>query len=71
MFDWIIDPFFALLKSIPALLTDEGSANFLLTRAMLGLLLVVLILYMIAMRPFRSAVARCMKRISSWIIRSP
>ncbi len=63
MFDWIIDPFFALLKSIPALLTDEGSANFMLTRAILGLLLVVLLIYLIAMRPFRHFIARCMKRM--------
>ena len=24
MFDWLIDPFFALLKSIPALFTEDG-----------------------------------------------
>jgi hypothetical protein len=63
MFDWIIDPFFTLLKSIPALLTDEGSANFMLTRVMLGLLVVVLLIYLIAMRPFRQFFARCMKKM--------
>jgi hypothetical protein len=69
MLDWMIDGFFAFLKSIPALWTEEGSANFMLVRAMLGLLLIVLIAYLIAMRPFRSAIASCMKKLGSLFAR--
>jgi TRAP-type C4-dicarboxylate transport system permease small subunit len=69
MLEWMIDGFFSLLKSFPALWTDEGSANFMLVRAMLGLLLIVLIAYLIAMRPFRSALANCMKKLTNLFAR--
>ncbi len=69
MLEWLIDGFFSLLKSIPPLWTEAGSANFMLVRAMLGLLLLVLIAYLIAMRPFRSAVASCMKKLGSLFVR--
>jgi hypothetical protein len=71
MFDWLIDPIFAALKSIPALFTEEGSPNFLLVRAMLGLALLTLILYLIAMRPFRSAISQGLKKLSKLIVRNP
>ena len=71
MFDWLIDPFFAMLKSIPALFTEEGSPNFLLVRAMLGLALLTLLLFMITMRPFRSAISQGLKKLSNLIVRNP
>jgi hypothetical protein len=57
MLEWMIDGFFSLLKSIPAFITDEGSANFMLVRAMLGLLLIILIGCLITFTPFRSMIA--------------
>jgi hypothetical protein len=36
-------------------------------RAMFGLLLIVLIAYLIAMRPFRAAIVRCTRAISNLI----
>ncbi len=70
MFDRIIDGFFELLKFVPALLTEEGSANFMLVRAMLGLLVIVLIVYLIAIRPFRATIGLWMRKLSDRIIRS-
>ena len=61
---WISETFFAILASVPAVFTEEGSPNFMLVRAMFGLIVIVLIVYVIAMRPFRSAVALCLKKIA-------
>jgi hypothetical protein len=69
MLEWIIDGFFSLLKSIPPLWTEEGSANFMLVRAMLGLVAIVLIAVLIAMPPFRSAITSCMKKLGSLFAR--
>ena len=69
MLEWLIDGFFSLLKAIPPIWTEAGSANFMLVRAMLGLLAIVLIAYLIAMRPFRSAIANCMKKLTSLFAR--
>jgi hypothetical protein len=57
MLDWMIDSFFAVLKSVPAFITDEGSANFMLVRAMLGLLLIILIICLVTFTPIRSMFA--------------
>jgi hypothetical protein len=69
MLEWMIDGFFSLLKSIPPLWTEEGSANFMLVRAMLGLLAIVLIAVLIAMRPFRAAITSCMKKLGGLFAR--
>ena len=69
MLGWMIDGFFSLLKSIPALLTEEGSANFMLVRAMLGLLLIVLIACLIAIQPFRSTITSCLKKLTNLFVR--
>jgi hypothetical protein len=65
MLDWMIDGFFALLKSIPAFITDEGSANYMLVRAMLGLLLLILVACLFALTPIRSVIANGFKKFTS------
>jgi high-affinity Fe2+/Pb2+ permease len=62
MLDWIGEKIFAIVTFVPALFVDEKSPNFMLIRAMFGLLLIVLIVYILAMRPVRTAIARWMGR---------
>jgi hypothetical protein len=58
MLDWVGEKFMSILTSVPALILAEDSPNFMLFRAMCGLLLIVLIAYILALRPIRSAIAR-------------
>jgi hypothetical protein len=69
MLDWIAEKIFAIVTAVPALFVDEKTPNFMLIRAMFGLLLIVLIVYLIAMRPFRSAISRCTKAVSDLFAR--
>jgi hypothetical protein len=48
---------------------DEKSPTFTAIRAMFGLVFIVLVAYLIAMRPFRSAIARCMRAVSGLAMR--
>ncbi len=65
MLDWIGEKILAIVTFVPALFVAEDSPTFMAVRAMFGLLLIVLIAYLIAMRPFRSAIVRCMKAMSN------
>jgi hypothetical protein len=47
----------------------EDSPNFMLTRVMLGLLLIVLVVYVIALVPLRPVVTRCMRTMSNLFVR--
>ena len=58
MLDWISSTILAITASVPAWLVAEDSPNFLLVRAMFGLLLIVFIVWIITARPFRSLVSR-------------
>ena len=60
MLDWIGETILAIVTFIPALFISEHSPNYMLFRTMVGLLLIVLVVYIIAMRPVRSAFARWM-----------
>jgi hypothetical protein len=60
MLDWVGEKFMSILTSVPALILAEDSPNFTLFRAMCGLFLIVLIVYILALRPVRSAIARWM-----------
>ena len=86
MLDWIVERLWAAVTFVPALFVAEESPNFMLIRAMFGLmyeargiglramfglLLIVLIVYVIAMQPFRSAIVRCMRAVSNLIVRRP
>jgi hypothetical protein len=64
MLDWIVERIWAAVNYVPALFVAPESPNFLLIRAMFGLLLLVLVVYMIVMSPLGSLVARCMARVS-------
>lgn len=67
--EWMIDGFFSLLKSIPALMTEEGSPNFMLVRAMLGLLLIILIVCLFTFTPLGSMIANGCKKLTSLLVR--
>ena len=63
MFDWFVEGLQKIVDSLPILFADEGSPNFMLVRTMLGLILIVIVVYLIAMRPFRSAIANFFGRL--------
>jgi high-affinity Fe2+/Pb2+ permease len=69
MLDWIGEKILAIVTFVPALFVEQDSPTFMAVRAMFGLLLTVLVAYLIAMRPFRSAVARCARAMSKLIVR--
>lgn len=69
MLDWIVEGIIAIVTFVPALFVAEDSPNFMLIRAMFGLLLIVLVVYIIAMQPVRSAIARYMGKASGLIVR--
>jgi hypothetical protein len=50
MLDWIVDWFLKICTAVPAWILEEGTANFTLFRAMLGLMVVIFIIYLIAIR---------------------
>jgi hypothetical protein len=64
MLDWIGAKILALMTLLPAVFVDEKSPTFTAIRAMFGLCFIVLVAYLVAMRPFRSAIARCMRAMS-------
>lgn len=70
MLDWIGTKILALMTLLPAVFVDEKSPNFTAIRAMFGLGFIVLVAYLIAMRPFRSAIARCMRAMSNLAARN-
>jgi hypothetical protein len=61
---WISEFILSIFNSVPALIVEESSPHFALIRAMFGLILVVLIVYLIAMRPLRPLWARCWQMVS-------
>ena len=71
MFDRFVEGLMAFVNALPILFADKDSPNFTLVRTMLGLLLIVFVIYLIAMRPFRSAIANFIKKVSSLITRNP
>jgi hypothetical protein len=48
MLDWIADTLLKIVNYVPALFVAQDSANFMLIRAMFGLMLIVLIVVVIA-----------------------
>lgn len=57
MLDRIAEAIWSMVTSVPAWLAPEGSPTFFAVRAMFGLIFIVLVVYLIAMHPFRSAIA--------------
>jgi hypothetical protein len=58
MLDWFSETMLKIVTSVPALFVAA-------VRVMFGLILIVLVVYVIAMRPFRSAIARSMGKVSN------
>ncbi len=56
MLDWIAEKILAIVSFIPALFVDPNSPSFMLIRAVFGLLLLVVIIYLVVMRPLRSII---------------
>jgi hypothetical protein len=69
MLEWIAEKFMAIVNAVPALLVAEDSPNFMLGRTLMGLLLIVIVVYFIAMRPFRLSIAHCFERLTGLIAR--
>ena len=65
MLDWFSETMLKIVTSVPALFVAEDSPTFTAVRVMFGLILIVLVAYLIAMRPFRSAIARSMGKVSN------
>lgn len=64
MLDWISDTIWSIVTYVPAIFVDQNSPSFEAVRAMFGLLLIALIVYVIAMMP-RVGVAAWMKRMAA------
>ena len=69
MLDWFSETMLKIVTSVPALFVAEDSPTFTAVRVMFGLILIVLVAYLIAMRPFRSAIARSMRKVSNLFAR--
>jgi hypothetical protein len=69
VFDWFIEKYSLLIKSVPPLFTIEGSPSFALARTMLGLVLFVLLLYLFTITSLRSVFTRCIKRATAFVRR--
>lgn len=64
MLDLLAEWILSITTAIPAVFVAENSTNFLLFRVLFALLLLTLIVYLIAMRPFRSWITGCVQRLS-------
>jgi hypothetical protein len=64
MLDRIVDAIWSIVTWVPPWLTEYDSPNFKLIRAMFGLLLIVLFVYLIAMRPLRPLIRLCWDKAS-------
>jgi hypothetical protein len=64
MLDWISDTIWSIVTYVPAIFVDQNSPSFEAVRAMFGLLLIALIVYVIAMMP-RFGVAAWTKKVSA------
>jgi hypothetical protein len=71
VFGWLADSVSAIVDALPVLFVDRSSPNFELIRTMLGLLLIVFVVYLVAMRPFRPVFARWIERLSRLMGRHP
>ena len=61
MLDWFVDLIWAGVSSVPAVFVEEGTPTFTLMRTMIAIVLMVFVVYLIAMRPFRSVIRRAVK----------
>lgn len=71
VFDWLGDGIAAIVNDVPVLFADKSSPNDGLIRTMLGLLLIMFVVYLLAMRPLRPFYARWIERLSRLMGRHP
>jgi ABC-type transport system involved in cytochrome c biogenesis permease subunit len=63
MLEWMAETLLAAFNAVPALLVAEQSPTFGLVRAIYGLLLLAIVLYLVVMlRPVRSLVAQLRRK---------
>jgi cbb3-type cytochrome oxidase subunit 1 len=65
MFDWISDTIMAIVTYVPALIVDRDSPSFELIRAMFGMILIAVVVYVIAMKPYRGLVQGLGRKVSA------
>ncbi|HVZ54696.1 MAG TPA: hypothetical protein VG986_22205 [Pseudolabrys sp.] len=58
MLHWISEKLWALVSLVPAVFVDEDDPHFALVRALFGLLLIVLVVYLVAWVPIRAVIRR-------------
>jgi len=63
MLDWFVDVIWAGISAVPAVFVEEGTPTFTLMRTMIAIVLIVLVVYLLAMRPFRSIIRRAVKAV--------
>jgi hypothetical protein len=63
MLEWVVERIQALVNAVPALLVSEDFPNLMLGRTMIRLLLIIFVVYLIIMRPFRSSMPRQVDRL--------
>jgi hypothetical protein len=61
----------SIIDVVPALFVDKDDANFILARAMFALLFTVLLVFLIAMRLSRSAIASPFSRAAASVRKRP
>ncbi len=66
---WISEMITAIVSYVPAMIVDQESPNFPLIRTMFGLILIAIVVYVIAMTPFRVAMARSLDKLSGLFVR--
>lgn len=69
MLDWFVDLIWAGISAVPAVFVEEGTPTFTLMRTMIAIVLMVFLVYLIAMRPFRSIFERGIKAIRALLQR--
>jgi hypothetical protein len=61
MLDWFVDLIWTAVTSVPAVFVEAGTPKFTVMRGMIALILIVFVVYLIAMRPFRSIARRAIE----------
>jgi hypothetical protein len=66
---WISEWILSIVTYVPALFVGEETPNFMLIRTMFGLVLITLVVFLVAMRPFRSFITSVVSKASTLVTR--
>jgi hypothetical protein len=55
---WVSEKMWALLSLVPGVFVDRDDPHFALVRGLVGLLVIVLVVYVVAMGPIRAVIRR-------------